>query len=73
MKEYMKEYWNFIDIALIFLYIPTAIVDICEYNYAYVVIANCVIMLLTFVKFCFYLRIFKELQLSCINDHLCVH
>mmetsp|Transcript_20332 Transcript_20332/g.19294 ORF Transcript_20332/g.19294 Transcript_20332/m.19294 type:complete len:285 (+) Transcript_20332:1317-2171(+) len=57
-RKYSKSVWNYFDFIMIVSYIPTALSDFLLLDRDLVIGLFCLMILLTFIKFCFFLRAF---------------
>lgn len=58
ISDYFDDIWNFFDFFLIAVYIPVAILDITNDYIDALRILQCILVLMSFVKVCFFLRIY---------------
>ena len=58
ISDYFDDIWNFFDFFLIAVYIPVAILDITNDYTDALRILQCILVLMSFVKVCFFVRIY---------------
>ena len=58
VRQYFTEAWNYIDFTLIFLYLVHSAVSFSSLDTMYLQILDCVLVILVFMKVCYYLRIY---------------
>lgn len=58
VREYVKDYWNFIDFLLISTYSIASYLSVLRGPSSTLLILNCLLLILTFMKVNFFLRIY---------------